>query len=471
MWNYETLKQLASEQGWRVGELLALAAKNDPFYTGRPAEMGGARWFANLWSRFGYGRGVHLRRIHYQIVSQNPPVVKPDGSLYENTERDWDYLNEVSKWARYLELVPADHFVDRRNPEAIIYAHWPRPGSWDYEDPTPGYKVDGNWDLDSAYYRLPCLPELDSLPSSLPEMPAFAVSGYETVQQAYHVEIWAEKTTQNDILNPLCSRHRVNLVAGAGELSITAVVEFFRRVRGDSRPARILYVSDFDPAGLGMPVSIARKIEFFQRTRGFDDLDIRLEPVMLTAKQTAQYALPRTPIKESELRKAKFEESHGEGATELDALEALYPGEMSGIVERAILNYYDPALAERAREQKRTLASDLEEKRGETLLSNADELSDLEADYQALLDDFEKTRERFLELISGFQPEIDQFQERLEGIMARERQLYGEIRDGLEAAHVDPDDYPLPQPDLPAESDGLPYVFEVLRASGNGDNP
>jgi hypothetical protein len=39
--------------------------------------------------------------------------------------------------------------------------------------------------------------------------------------QPYHVEVWAEKTTMNDILVPLCSSLGTNYVSGAGYQSIT----------------------------------------------------------------------------------------------------------------------------------------------------------------------------------------------------------------------------------------------------------
>jgi len=74
---------------------------------------------------------------------------------------------------------------------------------------------------------------------------------------------------------------------------------------------------------------------------GDDICDIQLHPVCLTHDQCAEYALPRTPIKESDLREARFEERYGSGATELDALEALYPG----ILVREIERFYDPGVA------------------------------------------------------------------------------------------------------------------------------
>jgi hypothetical protein len=83
-----------------------------------------------------------------------------------------------------------------------------------------------------------------------------------------------------------------------------------------------------------MPVAISRKLEYFVRTDHLD-VDVRLFPLMLTADQVRRYALPRTPIKETERRRAGFEAHHGEGAVELDALEALHAGEL----RRVLANY------------------------------------------------------------------------------------------------------------------------------------
>lgn len=455
MINYDSIKQLAKEHGLNVADLCALAPKNDPFYTGRPAEVIAAEWFAGLWHKFGYSRGVHLRRVHYQIVSQNPPVERPDGSKYENTETCWDYLNEAAKWARYLHLVSPAAFVDRRNPEAVVNAYWPKPGDWNYEDPTPGYTIT---ELDDSDYELPDLPELPGLPNGLPDLPNFVASGYEGVQQAYHVEVWCEKTTMNDVLAPLCRSFGVNLVTGAGELSITAVVDFMRRAQDAQRPARVLYISDFDPAGLGMPISVARKIEYFQRNEGFHDLDIRLQPLVLTTSQVEQYNLPRVPVKDTDLRKTNFEAAYGQGQVELDALEALYPGELARIVRKAILQYYDLTLAERAREQRNKLIDALDEEQGAVRDDYAGQLDELLAEYAELWNEFETTREEFTELVRDFQPKIDAYKERLNAIKAQWRDVYGDFRYSLGVKDFDLGElFPLPEPELPEEPDSSLY--------------
>ena len=73
-----------------------------------------------------------------------------------------------------------------------------------------------------------------------------------------------------------------------------------------------------------MPKAVARKVEFTIAKFNLD-VDLELIPLVLTPDQCRDYRLPRTPIKESERRKDRFEQTFGVGATELDALEALHP--------------------------------------------------------------------------------------------------------------------------------------------------
>ena len=308
--DYSSLKELAKASKVKVTDLLALAPQNDPFYVGTPASMEQGQWFANLWRQFNYAAGVHVRRVHYQIISQDPPVLMPDGQPYQNTLECWQYLVSASKQARYLGLVDAYSFVDKRNPDAEGYTLWASD--------------------DVLEVSLPTMPD-ESLPD-FPMLPSVYFSQART-PQAYRLEVWAEKSTMNDVLTPWCQRYGATLQCGLGELSITAVTAFVNRCKADPRPTVVLYVSDFDPAGRSMPVAISRKIEFLTVDA---DLQVMLFPVVLTPEQVKQYKLPRTPIKESERRGAKFEERFGAGAVELDALEALHPGELDKVLTRFI---------------------------------------------------------------------------------------------------------------------------------------
>lgn len=102
-WNYEEIKREAKARrkaglNCTTRDLIALSPQNDPFYVGSKADLEKVRWFGDIWQRFGYTSGVHLRRVHYQLVSQDPPVVKPDGLLYDS-ERD--YLTQLNYYKTY----------------------------------------------------------------------------------------------------------------------------------------------------------------------------------------------------------------------------------------------------------------------------------------------------------------------------------------------------------------------------------
>ena len=146
------------------------------------------------------------------------------------------------------------------------------------------------------------------------------------------------------MLEQIASKYGCNVVTGSGELSQTACVNLVERAEESGRPVRILYISDFDPAGQSMPVAVSRKIEHRLYLKNLHSLDIQVRPIVLTLEQCQQYRLPRTPIKDTEKRITKFEDRYGEGATELDALEALHPGQLQQIIEGEIKRYYDSDL-------------------------------------------------------------------------------------------------------------------------------
>ena len=107
MLDYDDIKAMA--QGHRAADhgLDRARAAPDPFFVGVEARRRDAEWFAGLWADHG-AAGSHLRRLHYQLVSLATPIRKPDGSAYQNTERDWKLLVAASLSARYLDLVPFD---------------------------------------------------------------------------------------------------------------------------------------------------------------------------------------------------------------------------------------------------------------------------------------------------------------------------------------------------------------------------
>lgn len=199
----------------------------------------------------------------------------------------------------------------------------------------------------------------------------------------------------NDVLKPWAQRYDGTVQTGVGEISISACTWAIDRAeRHEWKPVRILYVSDFDPAGQSMPVAAARKLEYLLASildeRDVpDSFSIQLQPVCLTAAQVEQYQLPRTPIKDTERRAERFEARFGQGAVELDALEALHPGELRRILTQAAIDmgWYDAGLSYHynrwANDARRTVAAQTAD-----IQSDFDgEWAELEANWQAINDD------------------------------------------------------------------------------------
>lgn len=486
----EEYKAVAAALGLpNIRGLMALSWNAEPFYTGTPAHRRDAEWFAELWQQHGWSDGVHLRRIHYRLVSGDERPLTPSGEVYGNDVRSWDLLLESSKRARALELVDPAAFDDRRNKGQHLNRR-PRTSpadpvvSWEPWEPVwslpeveaPRLPAIGAWLLPgwpgSDGWELPNL----RVPRVEPQISGY---DYDPDDQPVLVEVWVEKSTADDILEPLCAEAHVNYVTAAGTQSITSAVKLCQRAARHRRPAHVVYISDHDPAGEGMPMQVARQIEFHRERYG---VEVSVEHLVLTPEQVAEYDLPRVPIKESDKRKAGFEGRHGVGAVELDALEAIHPGVLADLVRRAISPYRDPTLPTRL---------DVAGQDAEHAVSTAwtDATADLRGDLSRLSADLAAVRDRYQRRVREAGRELEELQrpfrrrlaelgqqlasaqapikERLEALaeeMATELTPYQERLDALaeDAARIsrefDPDLPARPEPDEPdVDRDALLY--------------
>ena len=442
MSGYDKIKQLAKEAGCTIPDLLVLARQNDPFFVGSPAQRKMAEWFAELWHEFGYTTGVHLRRFHYRLISQELPT-NHNGEPYENTEGCWNDLCNAGKYARHLGLVDPAAFVDRRNPSPYIYMV-----------PGVGELLEPGWDYEFPEWYLPKIrAELSSDADLSMPKPFTTGYNYDALLQPYHVEVWCEKSTMNDELIPVCQRHAANFVTGVGFMSITSVVQLLDRVSRLEKPCRILYISDFDPAGGGMPVSVARQAEYGIKSYAPElrrYADIKLDSLILTPEQVEEYSLPRIPIKDSDRRKGNFEAIHGTGAVELDALEALHPGELARIVERSIRGFRDEELIWKVDDAREEAEEQLSEIFGEHFSAHQTQL--------------EAIREEVAEISESYQERLEELDNRLQAELAPYRARLLSLRQAIQDDLLE--DVVPELPDLPAPEalpEGSGWLFDSRR--------
>jgi hypothetical protein len=336
--DFDYIKEYARQTGQKITDLLAMSPANDPFYAGtnRDVEMG--QWFFGVWKKAGYTNSiVHLRRVHYWCVSREiklPRPIKQNGEMsdiYQNSDNAWKYLTQASKMARYLGLVPIEQIADHKNPDPILNMAMLHLEEDKFSAERPFVQI-SSWGMERPYVAAH-LPRYND-------------------RAEFLCEVWVEKSTMNDVLQPVCEEYKANLVTFQGEASITAVYQLMaeRAQLYGGRSVRIFYISDFDPAGRSMSQAVARKIEWMREYTDLYNVDIRLKQLALTPEQVETYNLPRTPIKESELRAGNFEDVHGAGAVELDALEAIHPGELADILRDSLNEYFDDELNRRLEE-------------------------------------------------------------------------------------------------------------------------
>jgi hypothetical protein len=91
------------------------------------------------------------------------------------------------------------------------------------------------------------------------------LSGFER-EQPYALAIFGEKASLEDILLPIAQRYGADLYLQTGEISDTRIHQMAKDASEDGRPFVVITVTDFDPSGRQMSVSIGRKLQAFADT-------------------------------------------------------------------------------------------------------------------------------------------------------------------------------------------------------------
>ena len=240
-----------------------------------------------------------------------------------NTESDWSWLvNFAGKAARWLGHIRFERITDNRNAEPIVHRKARvAPEAWVFV----GLDVD-----------IPDLADIEPRPGATGFVP----------RQAYQFAIFGEKGSLEEVLLPLAIEYEADLYLPSGEISNSLLYRMAKDAAEDGRPLVVFTVSDCDPAGWQMPVSIGRKLQAL-RDLLFPDLQFEVVPVALTVEQVRELGLPSTPLKETEKRADRWRAAFGIEQTEIDALATLRPDVLREIVDRAFDPYFDQTLRER----------------------------------------------------------------------------------------------------------------------------
>jgi hypothetical protein len=346
------LENACNENGgiYNRSDLTVLSAQVDPYRLDTPSGHRDGKWAAQLLNRaFGRTRRTHWRGLHYAIVSLKN-VRKPNGEVYRNTDDDWKWLIDVAgKAARWLGYISFERITDNRNAEPIICRKARVvPNAWIYV----GLNID--------------IPDAEDIE------PSPGASGF-LPRQAFQFAIFGEKGSLQEVVEPKAREYEADLYLPSGEISDSLLYRMAKDAVEDGRPLIVFTISDCDPAGHQMPVSIGRKLQAL-RDLLFEDLRFEVVPIALTVDQVRELDLPSTPLKETEKRADKWREAFGVEQTEIDALATLRPDALGEIIDRAFDPYFDRTLEERVADAKSQWLADAEaamsEQIDEDILSN-----------------------------------------------------------------------------------------------------
>jgi hypothetical protein len=118
-------------------------------------------------------------------------------------------------------------------------------------------------------------------------------------------EVWVESRSIAGVVQGDCEELAVSLYPCGGFPSITLAYQAadYLNAADDGRPVIVIYIGDYDPAGVLIDVTLEREL----REHLDPGIELVFQRIAITAEQIEQYDLPSKPRKESEKRAAYIE--------------------------------------------------------------------------------------------------------------------------------------------------------------------
>jgi hypothetical protein len=171
-----------------------------------------------------------------------------------------------------------------------------------------------------------------------------------------HVEVWCESRSIAGVILPVCEEYCVDLYPASGFSSLTltydSAMSIYNQTNGGEIPVHILYIGDYDPAGVLIDQSIRQNIADHLGT----DFDFNFHRIGINTDQIAAYNLPTKPRKASDRRSLHI--------TETVEAEAMPANLMRALLTDAIEQYlpeHQLAITKIAEESEREFLSSLGE--------------------------------------------------------------------------------------------------------------
>lgn len=235
------------------------------------------------------GFTLSVRQLYYQLVARDQ---------IENTEKSYKRIASIINDGRLAGLIDWDAIEDR-NRDIEVRSRW-ESGASIIEACAQSYHMD-MWD-----------------------------------NQRYRVFVIVEKAALAGVLDPVCRKHDVPLLAARGYPSVSIVREM---VKEHIEPAlereqrvTVLHLGDHDPSGIDMTRDLEERFQLFLPEYLHDGFE--LNRIALSMDQINEKNPPPNPAKTTDSRFQGYRQRYGDESWELDALEPAY---LSDLVEGFIL--------------------------------------------------------------------------------------------------------------------------------------
>lgn len=125
----------------------------------------------------------------------------------------------------------------------------------------------------------------------------------------HYVEVWCESRSIAGVIEAVCKEYAVSLYPSGGFSSLTLAYEsacgIYNGTNRGQKKAQIIYVGDYDPAG----VLIDRNIEESIRGHLGERVDLNFHRIAINEEQITRHSLPTKPRKTSDKRSLHIQET------------------------------------------------------------------------------------------------------------------------------------------------------------------
>ena len=126
-------------------------------------------------------------------------------------------------------------------------------------------------------------------------------------QSDFYCEVWTESRSIAGVIEGDCEELSVSLYPAGGFSSITLAYQAAETINyyAAGRPAIILFIGDYDPAGVLIDVAVERELKEHLSA----DIELRFKRLGITEAQIEKYDLPGKPRKDTDRRSLSIRET------------------------------------------------------------------------------------------------------------------------------------------------------------------